>query len=84
MSKLPYVITKKGNFGHISRRYTTEDGVEMCVVVWGPLKWITPTPTDSVHILKSTYEADAQEEAMAMLDKWYPESVEVEEKGKDS
>lgn len=43
-----YVCSKYGTFGVVEREYLTTEGVEMVLIKWGPLSWITPVRKDEV------------------------------------
>ena len=58
-----YVVSKGGIFGVVEREYLTESGVEMLVIRWGPLGWLTPVEKSSCKNLSSRYEAEARKEA---------------------
>jgi hypothetical protein len=63
-----YVVSKGGTFGVVERYYTTEAGVRMLVISWGPQGWITPVPEDDCKQLRSRWEGEAREEAKAWLE----------------
>ncbi len=71
-----YVVSRGGTFGTIRRRYTTEDGIPMCVIEWGPLGWLTCVRQVDCHRLVSPYEREARDEA----EKWLA-SPDVDERG---
>lgn len=62
-----YVVSAGGTFGIPEREYKTEDGTEMLLICWGPLRWLTPVRADEVKQLRSNYEAEAELEARAWL-----------------
>lgn len=62
-----YVVSAGGTFGFVQRRYTTEDGVKMVVIRWGPLNWLTPVRADEIKKLDSSYQAYAKAQAEAWL-----------------
>ena len=63
-----YVVSKGGAFGVVQREYTTESGVWMVVIRWGPLGWITPVEKMACKNLASRYEKEARKEAEEWLD----------------
>ncbi len=64
---MSYVVSKGGTFGTIRRWYTTEAGVPMVVIEWGPLGWLTPVPESECKRLSSRWESEALAEARAWL-----------------
>jgi hypothetical protein len=62
-----YVVSRGGTFGTVDRRYRTEDGVEVVVIRWGTLSWLTPVLAADVIELRSQYESEARREASNIL-----------------
>lgn len=62
-----YVVSRGGTFGIEDRRYHTLSGVEVVVIRWGPLGWLTPVPASDVITLASTFECDARKEAAGAM-----------------
>jgi len=62
-----YVVSKRGTFGVVQREYRTESGVDMVIIRWGPLGWITPVKKKDCKPLASRYEAKALKEAEEWL-----------------
>ena len=63
-----YVVSRFGTFGVVHREYTTEDGVPMVVIRWGPQAWLTPVKRQDVIQLNSSYQTDAWAEAAEALE----------------
>ena len=63
-----YVVSKAGTFGAEERRYRTyEGGVEVVLIAWGPLRWLTPVLASDVIVLQSQYESEARAETERRL-----------------
>jgi hypothetical protein len=63
-----YVVSRKGTFGVIDRRYVNLEGKQMVVIRWGPLDWLTPVALSDIHECKGSYEGPAREEARAWVE----------------
>jgi hypothetical protein len=64
---MSYVVSKSGTFGVVQREYTTDSGVAMVVIRWGPLSWITPVAASECLRLRSENESEARQEAEEWL-----------------
>ena len=63
-----YVVSRKGTFGVIDRRYVSLEGKQMAVIRWGHLGWLTPVALSDIHECKGSYEGPAIEEARAWVE----------------
>jgi hypothetical protein len=62
-----FVCSVRGTFGTVQREYRTEDGVDMTVIKWGPMGWLTPVRRDDLIYLLSHFESEAKKEAIRYL-----------------
>ena len=64
-----YVVSSGGTFGVEQRRFRSVLGVEMVVIRWGTLGWVTSVPASEVTKLRSQFESEARQEAERLLGK---------------
>lgn len=69
-----YVLSDKGTFGTVASMYRTEETKEdMCLVRWGPLKWISQIRTAELTVLVTPegkpcrYESEAKAAARKII-----------------